>query len=372
MKAIIEKEIFLRALAHVQGVVERRNTIPILSNILLVCEGKTLTMTATDLEIEIKECLDAQVTTPGSLTVPADRLHDIVSKLPDGAQVQLSLEEGQDQLQLSAGTSDFALQTLPSDDFPIMPQDKMPVSFKLAAGDLQRLLRKAQFAISHEETRYYLNGVYLHVLKEEGQDLLRAVATDGHRLAQLQMAQPKGAESMPAIIVPRKTVGEVLKLIDDTEEEISLNISETKINFELTNIVLTSKLIDGKFPEYKRVIPSNNDKQLSVDAKAFAQCVERVSAVSGEKTRAVKLNLESNRLALSVSSPGNGNGTDELSVEYAGAALEIGFNGQYLVDIAKQIDGNMARFEMDDSSAPTIIRDDDDGDALYVLMPMRV
>ncbi|MBE8190874.1 MAG: DNA polymerase III subunit beta [Alphaproteobacteria bacterium] len=372
MKAIIEKDVFMRALSHVQSVVERRNTIPILSNILLVCEGSTLTVVATDLELEIKETLEAQVTTAGGLTASAQRLHDIVSKLPDGAQLELSQETGSDELQLFSGTSVFLLQTLPQDDFPQMKQDKSSTAFSLQAQDLSRLLRKAQFAISTEETRYYLNGVYLHICEEEGADLLRAVATDGHRLAQLQMVRPEGAADMPPIIVPRKTVGEVLKVLDDKEDEVSISISDVQIVFTMPHITLMSKLVDGKYPDYKRVIPVGNDKILSVDAKAFTQCVERVSAVSGEKTRAVKLNLQDDKLKLSVSSPTSGNANDEISVAYKGKALEVGFNGQYLTDITKQIDGTTAVFEMGDSTSPTLIRDEEDGDALYVLMPMRV
>ena len=372
MKTIIERSDLLKALNHVQSVVERRNTIPILSNVLLEADNGVLGLTATDLEIEMRERVDAEVVQSGAITAPAHMLYDIVRKLPDGAQVELATDESGARLNLTAGKSSFALQALPREDFPAMAQDEMPVAFALPGGDLRRLIDKTRFAISVEETRYYLNGIYLHALEEDGSALLRAVATDGHRLARVQMARPVGAEAMPAIIIPRKTVGEVQKLLEEEDGEVSLQVSDTKINFAFSNIVLTSKLIDGKFPDYTRVIPSDNDKLLTVDAKSFAQSVDRVSAISSEKSRAVKLELAPDSLALSVSNPDSGSASDELSVSYAAEAMEIGFNARYLMDITAQLDGEVATFELADSGSPTLVRDDKDTDALYVLMPMRV
>ena len=370
MKTIIERSDLLKALNHVQSVVERRNTIPILSNVLLDADNGILGLTATDLEIEMRERVEAEVVQPGAITAPAHMLYDIVRKLPDGAQVELAVDETGGRLNLTAGRSSFALQALPREDFPAMAQDEMPVAFALPGADLQRLIDKTRFAISAEETRYYLNGIYLHVPEEEA--VLRAVATDGHRLARVDMAKPVGADAMPAIIVPRKTVGEVQKLLDEEDGEVSIQVSDTKINFAFSNIVLTSKLIDGKFPDYTRVIPTDNDKVLSLDAKSFAQSVDRVSAISNEKSRAVKLVLESDKLGLSVSNPDSGSASDELSVSYSADAMEIGFNARYLMDIAGQLDGETATFELADSGSPTLVRDGDDTQALYVLMPMRV
>jgi DNA polymerase-3 subunit beta len=372
MKTTIERSDLLKALNHVQSVVERRNTIPILSNVLLEAENGVLGLTATDLEIEMRERVEADVAQDGAITAPAHMLYDIVRKLPDGAQVELASDETGGRLNLTAGKSSFALQALPKEDFPVMARDEMPVAFALPAKALGRLIDKTRFAISVEETRYYLNGIYLHALEEDGMQLLRAVATDGHRLARVQMERPVGAEAMPAIIIPRKTVGEVQKLLEEEDGEVSLQVSETKINFAFSNIVLTSKLIDGKFPDYTRVIPSDNDKVLSVDAKSFAQSVDRVSAISSEKSRAVKLELDTDRLGLSVSNPDSGSASDELAVAYAAAAMEIGFNARYLMDITGQLDGETATFELADSGSPTIVRDGEDAHALYVLMPMRV
>ena len=371
MKTIIERSDLLKALNHVQSVVERRNTIPILSNVLLEAENGVLGLTATDLEIEMRERVEAEVAQPGAITAPAHMLYDIVRKLPDGAQVELAVDETGGRLNLTAGRSSFALQALPREDFPAMSKDEMPVAFALPGADLRRLIDKTRFAISVEETRYYLNGIYLHV-PEDDKSVLRAVATDGHRLARVDMGCPVGADAMPAIIIPRKTVGEVQKLLDEEEGEVSLQVSDTKINFAFSNIVLTSKLIDGKFPDYTRVIPTDNDKLLSLDAKSFAQSVDRVSAISSEKSRAVKLVLEADKLALSVSNPDSGSASDELSVAYDAEAMEIGFNARYLMDITGQLDGETATFELADSGSPTLVRDGEDKQALYVLMPMRV
>ena len=371
MKTIIERSDLLKALNHVQSVVERRNTIPILSNVLLEAENGVLGLTATDLEIEMRERVEAEVVQPGAITAPAHMLYDIVRKLPDGAQVELAMDETGGRLNLTAGRSSFALQALPREDFPAMSKDEMPVTFALPGADLRRLIDKTRFAISVEETRYYLNGIYLHV-PEDDKAVLRAVATDGHRLARVDMGCPVGADAMPAIIIPRKTVGEVQKLLDEEDGEVSLQVSDTKINFAFSNIVLTSKLIDGKFPDYTRVIPTDNDKLLSLDAKSFAQSVDRVSAISSEKSRAVKLVLEADKLALSVSNPDSGSASDELSVAYDAEAMEIGFNARYLMDITGQLDGETATFELADSGSPTLVRDGEDKQALYVLMPMRV
>ena len=371
MKTIIERSDLLKALNHVQSVVERRNTIPILSNVLLEAENGVLGLTATDLEIEMRERVEAEVVQPGAITAPAHMLYDIVRKLPDGAQVELAMDETGGRLNLTAGRSSFALQALPHEDFPAMSKDEMPVAFALPGADLRRLIDKTRFAISVEETRYYLNGIYLHVPEDE-KSVLRAVATDGHRLARVDMGCPVGADAMPAIIIPRKTVAEVQKLLDEEDGEVSLQVSDTKINFAFSNIVLTSKLIDGKFPDYTRVIPTDNDKLLSLDAKSFAQSVDRVSAISSEKSRAVKLVLEADKLALSVSNPDSGSASDELSVAYDAEAMEIGFNARYLMDITGQLDGETATFELADSGSPTLVRDGEDKQALYVLMPMRV
>ncbi|MSO54029.1 MAG: DNA polymerase III subunit beta [Rhodospirillales bacterium] len=373
MNLTIERAALLKSLGHVQSVVERRNTIPILSNVKLEAKGKQLLLDATDMDLDIVDKVDAEVSQPGSTTVPAHTFYDVVRKLPEGAQVALQ-KAADGQLALRAGRFKTTLSGLPVEDFPTMAGGDLPHSFTLAAGSLRDLVDRTRFAISTEETRYYLNGVYLHATKRDGVQVLRAVATDGHRLARVEMPCPKGATGIPGVIVPRKTVGELRKLIEEipAETEISVGLSETKIRFSFDSVILTSKLIDGTFPEYERVIPQGNDKILRVDRKSFTDAVDRVSAISSEKSRSVKMVLKSGVLELSASSPEHGSASEEIEVAYKGDTLEIGFNSRYLLDIAQQIEGDEAEFVMADAASPTIVKSAGDSGALYVLMPMRV
>ena len=372
MKVTIERAALLKALAHAQSVVERRNTIPILANVRLTASDSTLSLTATDMDLSIVE--DAQVTveSQGSTTAPAHMLYDIARKLPEGAQVELDTTAKEGQLTLRAGRSIFSLAALPVDEFPQLAQSENGHSFSVAARDLRSLIDRARFAISTEETRYYLNGIYLHPTENEGVAVLRAVATDGHRLARVEIPLPDGAAGMSGVIVPRKTVAEVRKLLDDATDDVQITVSETKIRFSVGPVELTSKLIDGTFPEYQRVIPQGNDKTLAVDCQLFREAVDRVATISTEKSRAVKLSIAGNSVTLSASSTDSGSANEELEVEYGSDDMEIGFNARYLLDIAQQIEGDTAELSLADSAAPTIIRDQADASALYVLMPMRV
>ena len=368
MKLTLERSALLTGLSHVQSVVERRNTIPILSNVLLSADGSTLTLVATDLDIEVSEQVEAQVSAPGQVTAPAHTLYDIVRKLPDGAQVQLTINND-DRLDVDAGAAHFTLPLLPSGDFPKMSADGLDGNaFSLPASDLKRLIDKTRFAISTEETRYYLNGIYLHA--HEG--LLRAVATDGHRLALAEQPLPAGSESMPGVIVPRKTVAEARKLIDGTDGDVQVSVSEAKIRFQTGTVVLTSKLIDGTFPDYERVIPRGNTKELVLDNSVFASAVDRVSTISAEKSRSVKLSLADSNLALTVNNPESGQAKEDMPVNYDADPLEIGFNAKYLLDVAGQIEGQDATFKLDSASAPALVTDSEDEHALFVLMPLRV
>jgi len=371
MKVTIERNSLLKTLGHVQSVVERRNTIPILSNVMIEAAGDTVSLTATDLDIAIIEKTGANIIQPGSTTVPAQTLFDIVRKLPDGSEVDLTLEENE-RLVVKAGRSRFTLACLDGADFPVMSESDMPHSFEMAAEELKRLIDKARFAISTEETRYYLNGIYLHVANSEDGSTLRAVATDGHRLAQVEQDVPEGASGMPGIIIPRKTVGEVRKLIDEVDGTVSISLSDTKIRFGFAGAVITSKLIDGTFPDYSRVIPQGNDKLLEMDVKLFAESVDRVSTISSDKTRSVKLSLGEDLLTLSVNSPDSGTATEEISASYSSDGFEIGFNSRYLLDILSQIEGETVQVLLSDPSSPTVLQDMLDEAALYVLMPMRV
>lgn len=372
MKVTLERSALLKSLGHVHRVVERRTTIPILSNVLLSASGSGLQLKATDLDLEVTETVPADVGQAGATTLPAHTLYEIVRKLPEGAQVSLETGDDAGQLQLRSGRSRFNLQSLPESDFPDLAAGELSHRFKLPAGELKRLIDKTQFAISNEETRYYLNGVYLHVAETEGQALLRAVATDGHRLARLETPAPAGAAGMPGVIVPRKAVAEVQKLIEDPEMEVGVELSAQKIRFTLGAVVLTSKLIDGSFPDYARVIPAHNDKFLTVERRDFSDAVDRVSTISSERGRAVKLAVSEGKLVLSVTNPDSGSAVEELEVDYNAAPIEIGFNARYLIDIANQLDSDTALFKLNDSGSPTIVQDRDGASALYVLMPMRV
>jgi DNA polymerase-3 subunit beta len=372
MKVTIERAALLKSLGHVHRVVERRNTIPILANVLIRADQARLGVKATDLDLEVIETIAAEVGPGGATTVPAHMFYDIVRKLPEGSQVVLDASGDRASLTVRAGRSRFSLQTLPESDFPDLAAGEMTHRFAVPAKDLKRFIDKTQFAISTEETRYYLNGIYLHAAATDGGPVLRAVATDGHRLAQVDLVAPTGSEGMPGVIVPRKTVGEVQRLIEDLGADVAVELSQNKIRFTIGDVVLTSKLIDGTFPDYARVIPVGNDKELVVAKADFEAAVDRVSTVSSERGRAVKLSLSAGRLVLSVTNPDSGSATEELEVEYAAEPLDIGFNSRYLLDIATQIDGEVAVLRLADPGSPTLIRDRDVQSALYVLMPMRV
>ncbi|MGR3494794.1 DNA polymerase III subunit beta [Citreimonas sp.] len=372
MKISIERATLLRAVAQAQSVVERRNTIPILANVLIDAEGNTATFRATDLDIEVLDRAPAMVERAGGATVSAVTLHEIVRKLPDGAMVVLDEDSAAGRLSVSAGRSHFSLATLPKEDFPVMASSEYASNFSAKAEVLRRLFDKSKFAISTEETRYYLNGVYMHVAEAEDGRMLRCVATDGHRLARIDAPLPAGAEDMPGVIVPRKTVGELRKLLDDGEADIAVSVSETKIRFATPDITLTSKVIDGTFPDYTRVIPQGNTRRLEVDASDFAKAVDRVATVSSERSRAVKLQLDEDRLILSVNAPDSGAAEEELAVAYSDERLEIGFNAKYLLEIASQVDRENAVFLFNSSGDPTLMREGSDTSAVYVVMPMRV
>ncbi|MEE4349646.1 MAG: DNA polymerase III subunit beta [Pacificimonas sp.] len=366
MKATVERATLLKCLGHVQSVVERRNTIPILSNVLIEAEDGGLKLTATDLDIQVVDSIAAQVETGGAVTVSAHTLFDIVRKLPDGSQV--ALDAAEEKMTIRAGRARFSLSTLPKDDFPMIGETDLPTSFSLPGETLEELIDKTKFAISTEETRYYLNGIFLHV--SDGK--LYAVATDGHRLARFTLDPPTGAEGMSDAIVPRKCVSEIRKLLDETDGDVDVSLSDTKIRFRVGTAVLTSKLIDGTFPDYSRVIPTGNDRLLKIDPKLLSTGVDRVSAIAAEKTKAVKMTLDQDKVILSVTSPEMGEAKEEVEADYSSEGFDVGFNAKYLLDILSEVEGDTVDVHLADAAAPTLIREGDDANALYVLMPMRV
>jgi DNA polymerase-3 subunit beta len=367
MKVTIERAVLLKSLGHVQSVVERRNTIPILSNVLMEArEDGSIRLMATDLDLQVDETIPANVSQPGATTVSAHTCFDIVRKLPEGSQVEITAAEG--KMQVVAGRSRFNLSTLPRDDFPVIAEGDLPTRFELPAATLRQIIEKTRFAISTEETRYYLMGIFIHVIDDQ----MRAAATDGHRLARITVAKPDGADGMPDVIVPRKAVAELYRLLEELEGTVEISLSPTKIRFGLGSAILTSKLIDGTFPDYNRVIPTANDKLLKLDPKSFSAGVDRVSTIASEKTRAVKMTLDRDKVTLSVTSPENGIATEEVPADYAADGFEIGFNAKYLLDILSEIDGDTVEVHLADAAAPTLLRENDKSNALYVLMPMRV
>jgi len=372
MQFVIERAHLLKGLGHVQSVVEKRGTIAVLSNVKIDAGKDGVALTATDMDIAMVEKITATVSKPGSTTVPAHTFYDIVRKLPEGSQIEMSTSGDGSKVTIKSGQSRFSLACLPVDEFPVMAEGDLPHQFTLKSAECRALIEKPSFAISTEETRYYLNGIYLHVAGSGKDKKLRAVATDGHRLARIEVALPAGADGMPGVIVPRKAIYELKKLIEESASDVNISLSDSKIRFASGDAVLVSKLIDGNFPDYDRVIPSGNDKIMEVDCKAFTQGVDRVSVISSEKSRAVKFHLENGKLTLSASSPEHGTASEEIDVTYSATAMEVGFNSRYLLDMMTQIEGEQAQFLMGDSASPAIVRDTAEVGALYVIMPMRV
>ena len=368
MKLTLERAPLLAALARADRVVERRNTIPILANLRLDAAAGALRIVATDLDIQIAQSLPAEVSAPGSTTAPAHTLYEIARKFPDGAQVQLETSGDRGTLTVRAGRSRFALQTLPESEFPDLAGVEGGHVITLPGKDLAAAIGQVEFAISTEEARYYLNGIYLH--PREGK--LGLVATDGHRLSLLSLALEL-PEGLPGVILPRKAVGEVKRLAEAADKaDITLEISTHKLAAEFAGARLTTKLIDGTFPDYSRVIPTANDKLLKIDPRSFEEGVDRVATIATEKTRAVKMALDRDKITLSVTSPENGTAAEEVPGDFAGTGFDIGFNARYLLDILGQLDGDLIELHLADAAAPTLIRENDKSPALYVLMPMRV
>lgn len=369
MKFTIERNVFLKALAHGQGVVERRTTFPILAHILLTAEGEWLQLSSTDLDFSVVEKIGALVEEEGKLTVSAHMLYDIVRKFDEGAEVCLKLDAKTGQIAVCSGASSFKLPSLSAADFPLINSVESPYNFTLPAAQLRYLIERTRFAMATEETRYFLNGIYLHVSSDR---LLRAVAADGHRLAQVSVPLPEGAQGMPGIIISRKTVNELLKLIAETQEEIQVSISESQICVTIQNVYVTARLIDAVYPDYTAAIPQENDKMVQLKIKSFAEAVDRVATVSTGRLPGIRMHLDKGSLVLTAADQDAGTAREEISIDYDDLPIEIGFNARYLLDVANQIDAEEAQFWFADSSSPILIRTRGDDRPLYVLMPMRV
>lgn len=372
MKFTIERANLLKTLSHVQSIVEKRNTIPVLSNVRIEALEDGISFKATDMDTEITEIVDAKTIETGATTAPAHMLYDIVRKLSDGSEVEITFPDEKGQLTIASGRSKFSLSTIGVEDFPVISGDKLPVNFVMEKEELKDVIDRTKFAVSTEETRYYLNGVYMHAKKEGDAKVLRVVATDGHRLACVESPLPKGAEDLAGVIVPRKTVTEIRKLLDDNNaDHITISMSENKVRFAFEDITLTSKLIDGTYPDYERVIPTDNDKNLELGVKDLSSAVDRVSVVA-ERTRAIKMITGNSKVTIITSSPDLGSAQEELEAKYEGESVEIGYNFRYLLDILQEVKGDAVRISFADASSPSVIHDTTDSSAIYVLMPMRV
>lgn len=374
MQFKIDRSILIKSLSHIQGVVERRNTIPILSNVKMTAGNNTVELTATDMDLALTENIAAEVSKKGSITVPAHTFHDIIKKLPESSNISIVYDDSTDkQLQIIAENCDFSLPVIPADDFPVIESGDVTHSFKINRDDLLKLFDKAKFAISTEETRYYLNGIYLHDFDNGKDHTLRAVATDGHRLARIDVPLPEGAKGMPAIIVPRKTILEVKKVLEESDDDtVLVSISNTKIKIETNNSTLLSKLIDGNFPDYERVIPSGNTLVLRTMVKPFTDAIDRVSTISLDKGRAVKLALGDNKLLLSANSTESGHAQEEITVNYDHSKIETGFNSRYIMELTSVLEGDTMELFFSDSSSPTLVQDVNDSASLFVIMPIRI
>ncbi len=365
----------LKALNHIHGIVEVRHTLPILSNIVLSAANNELSLSSTNLDIFCSDKINAEIVTSGEISVPAITFFEIVKRLPSGSDVILSMADEDTELVLKCGRSKFNLSTLKTEDFPILSDKDLPTNFVISADELSRMIDKTKFAISNEETRYYLNGIFFHKAESNSIKFLRAVATDGHRLAQYDIPLPQGADEITGIIIPKKTVFELRKVLDDADGDVSISLNENKIKFSFNNLKIVSKVIDGTFPDYTKVIPQNNDKKFKTNNSELKNAIDRVSAVAineETKSKAIKLTIENNKLNLSVESQSKGSAKEEIDISYNNEKVDIGFNSRYLLDICNEVDGDEIDVNLLDSISPAIILDKTDENLFFVLMPMRI
>lgn len=364
MKITIERSALVKVLGNVQSIVERNNMTPILNNIMIEAGESELQLTATDMSLTIVDSAIAEVGEMGTITVPGHLLHDIVRKMPNG--IVITMEVVGHQIIIKAKRSRFKLPTLPREDFPATKYDAFTYTFTVRSADMIKMIDDTQAAISTEETRYYLRGMYLCA----SGDMLHAVATDGARLARCEIPLPEGAAGIPGVIIPGKTVNELFKLLTDVDDKVEVALSENQIRFTIGDVVLTSKLISGTFPDYERVIPKDNDKIVLMDCQEFSNAIDLVSTICSEKTRVVKLKIAAGTLTLSTYSPEHGTATEEIEIDYDGPEIEIGFNSRFLLDITRQIEGQI-KITFSDPQGAAVLNAVDDSSSLYVLMAMR-
>tara|TARA_A100001011_G_scaffold161196_1_gene169551 strand:- start:923 stop:2035 length:1113 start_codon:yes stop_codon:yes gene_type:complete len=369
MKFNINQQDFQQALNYCQGVIEKRSTLPILSNILIDANKSKLTITATDLDlIFIHKISNVEILEEGKTTTVSSTIYDIVRKLSSGKKINLTLNE-ESKLQLDSEKSIFKLNCISSSEFPLTDENFSQNQFIIKSKQLLKLLNKCKFSVSSDETRHYLSGIYFHQTNIEDKNYLTAVATDSHRMSISKIRLDEKIEFEP-IILPKKAIFQLCSLLDGYDGDVKVSNVKSKIKFELNNSILISKLIDGKFPNYIQVIPKNNQKKLEIDLKLFLNSVDRVASVSLDKKDGVKFNLSKDSLNLSVNNANSGDGKETLSAKFD-YDLEISFNSRYLIDIASQLDGEKIEIFFNDTGSPALIKDPGDFDSIFVVMPMK-
>ena len=371
MQFIVKRDILLKSLNFVQGVVEKKNTLPILSNVLLQLKDNKLSIVATDLDIVFyDEISEVKILKEGSTTTSAAILYDILRKISSNSELNFDLKT-ENKLSLKSDNSDFNLLCLPIDNFPTFSDEFEGSEIALNNKRFLKLLNKTKIAISNDDTRHYLNGVFLHLTEAHGRNFLTGVATDSHRLSSSSL-EIENTDNFSSLILPRKTVFQLCSLLSDSLEQLSMQTSDNKIKFNLGNMKLISKVIDGKFPDYKKVVPNSNDKILTVSSKDFINSIERVASVSLDRKEGVKLLINKDNVQLSVNSANSGDGNEKINAKFNADNLNISFNSKYLIDIASEVEDKNLKMNLKDSVSPVLIEDVSDKNSYYVIMPMKI
>jgi len=371
MKVTLDRDTLLKSLGHAYGVIEKKSTLPILSNVLIEAKNSKVKITATDLDIIYSEEISAvKISTEGSTTTSANIFYDILRKLPSGAQVNISLQEN-NKLKLETGNSTFNLLCISTENFPLSDDDFQAKTFQVNPKEFLKLLNKTKISISADETRHYLNGIFFHKSVLKDNTYLTGVSTDSHRLSSSSLKIESNTEFEP-IILPKKTVFQLLSLLEESSENLEVSNSKSKIKFQMKNSVLISKVIDGKFPDYSKVIPAKNDKKLEIKLNDFKNSIERVISVSSDRKEGLKMSITKNAVRMSVNSPNSGEGIENLNASFNSEDINMVFNSKYLTDIASQIENETITIFLKDAGAPVMIRDLSDKNSFYVVMPMKI
>lgn len=367
MHFFVDKKSFYESLNHFQSIVEKRNTIPILANIKISAKDNNVEITATDLSIQLSEKINAKISEDGELTLPSQILFDIIKKIPDRNSIEIKSNKDTGKVFILFGKSKFSLSSLPANDFPEIDSENLAIKMMLSSDDLKYLLDECKFSMGSDESRQYLNGIYFH--KEDKKVI--TVATDGHRLSKCEIYIDESIPDFDGIIIPKKTVNEISKLLEDKEDSINIELSKTKIKFDFGNLNLISKLVNSNFPDYVSVIPKANNLEMQCDSNCFYETIDRVSTISNEKFRTVKLEISENTCTVSSFGEENSIGTEQISVRYEGTKININFNARYIMDVLSILKNQDLSISFAEDTAPTIIRSKSKPNSLYLIMQMR-